>query len=179
MADGVVVVVVGGAPSRRANQNEGTTVPAVERGATTIDALFAPLEVTETSGRVWVLDAGQLRPVEVRLGVTDGTATELLAVPGARRGARPGPDPQIAELRQQVEALEDSEARQNLERMIERLESDGAEAAPNASLPTVAALEDGAQLVTGVTTPEEGASARSSGGGSPLIPQRPNFRGRR
>ena len=168
----------GGPHRRRANQNAGTTVPTVERGATTIDALFAPLEVTETSGRVWVLDAGQLRPVEVRLGVTDGTATELLAVPGTRRRARPGPDPQIADLRQQIDALEDLETRQYLERMIERLESDGAATAPETSLPTFAALEDGAQLVTGVTTPDEGSSARSSGGGSPLIPQRPNFGGR-
>ncbi len=169
-----------GAPRRRANQNAGATVPAVERGATTIDALFAPLEVVETNGRVWVLDADQLRPVEVRLGVTDGTATELLAVRGAGRRARPGPDPQIADLRQQIDALEDSEARQNLERLIARLEADSDGAAPMASLPTVAALVDGTQLVTGVTTPDAGSSsARSSGGGSPLIPQRPNFRGRR
>ena len=63
--------------------------------------------------------------------------------------------------------------------MIERLESEGAEATPEASLPTSAVLEDGAQLVTGVTIPDVGSSARSSGGGSPLIPQRPNFGGRR
>ena len=168
----------GGTPRQRANQNAGTTVPAVERGATTIDALFAPLEVTETSGRVWVLDADQLRPVEVRLGVTDGTATELLAVPGARRRARPGPDRQIAELRQQIDALEDPVARQNLERMIELLDTGDAPAAAPVSPPTFAALDEGAQLVTGVTTPDEGSSARSSGGGSPLIPQRPNFGGR-
>ncbi len=169
-----------GAPRRRANQNAGAMVRAVERGATTIDALFAPLEVVETNGRVWVLDADQLRPVEVRLGVTDGTATELLAVRGAGRRARPGPDPQIADLRQQIDALEDSEARQNLERLIARLEADSDGAAPMASLPTVAALVEGTQLVTGVTTPDAGSSsARSSGGGSPLIPQRPNFRGRR
>jgi hypothetical protein len=168
-----------GTPRRRANQNEGATVPAVERGATTIDALFAPLEVIETNGRVWVLDAGQLRPVAVRLGVTNGTATELVATPGGRRRARPGPESRIAEFRQQVEAIEDPEVRQNFERMIERLESEGAEATPQASLPTSAVLEDGAQLVTGVTIPDVGSSARSSGGGSPLIPQRPNFGGRR
>ena len=168
-----------GTPRRRANQNEGATVPAVERGATTIDALFAPLEVIETNGRVWVLDAGQLRPVAVRLGVTNGTATELVATPGGRRRARPGPESRIAEFRQQVEAIEDPEVRQNFERMIDRLESEGAEATPQASLPTSAVLEDGAQLVTGVTIPDVGSSARSSGGGSPLIPQRPNFGGRR
>ena len=169
----------GGAPRRRASQNAGATVPAVERGATTIDALFAPLEVIATNGRVWVLDADQLRPVEVRLGVTDGTATELLAVRGATGRARPEPDPQIAELRQQIEAIDDPEARQNLERMLERLEADSDGAAPMASLPTVAALDEGVRLVTGVTTPEAGSSARPSGGGSPLIPRRPNFGRRR
>ena len=169
----------GDAPRQRANQTDHRAVPAVERGATTIDALFAPLEVIETNGRVWVLDADQLRPVEVRLGVTDGTATELLAMRGAGRRARPGPDPQIAELRQQIGAIDDPEARQNLERMIERLEADSDGAAPMASLPTLAALDEGAQLVTGVTTPDAGSSARSSGGGSPLIPQRPNFGRRR
>ena len=169
----------GDAPRQRANQTDLQAVPAVERGATTIDALFAPLEVIETNGRVWVLDADQLRPVEVRLGVTDGTATELLAVRGAGRRARPAPDPQIAELRQQIEALDDTEARHNLERMLERLEADSDGAAPMASLPTVAALDEGAQLVTGVTTPDAGSSGRSSGGGSPLIPQRPNFGRRR
>ena len=169
----------GDAPRRRANQTDLLAVPAVERGATTIDALFAPLEVIETNGLVWVLDADQLRPIEVRLGVTDGTATELLAVRGAGRRTRPGPDPQITELRQQIEAIDDPEARQNLERMIERLEADSDAAAPMASLPIVAALDEGAQLVTGVTTPDAGSSARSSGGGSPLIPQRPNFGRRR
>ena len=167
----------GDALRRRANQTDLLAVPAVERGATTIDALFAPLEVIETNGRVWVFDADQLRPVEVRLGVTDGTATELLAVRGAGRRARPEPDPQIAELRQQIEAIDDPEARQNLERMIERLEADSDGAAPMASPSTVAALDEGAQLVTGVTTPDAGSSGRSSGGGSPLIPQR--FRRRR
>ena len=167
----------GDARRRRANQRDAVAVPTVERGATTIDALFAPLEVIETTGRVWVLDADQLRPVEVRLGVTDGTATELLGVRGAGRRARPGPDPQIGELRQQVETREDAEARQDIERLIRRLEADGDGAAPIASVP--AALDEGTQLVTGITTPDAGSSSRSSGGGSPLIPQRPNFRGRR
>ena len=169
----------GGAPRRRANQRADAAVPTVERGATTIDALFAPLEMIETNGRVWVLDADQLRPVEVRLGVTDGTATELLAVRRAGPRARPEPDPQIAELRQQIEVLEDPEARQSLERMLERLEGDPAGATPMVSLPGVAALDEGAQLVTGVTTPDAGSSARSSGGGSPLIPQFGGRRGRR
>ena len=73
-------------------------VPTVERGATTIDALFAPLVVTETEGRVWILDGDQLRPVDVRLGVTDGTATGRSGTgpaggrvaPASRDAKRPG-----------------------------------------------------------------------------------------
>ena len=161
----------GGAPRRRASQNADAAVPTVERGATTIDALFAPLEMVETNGRVWVIDGEQLRPVEVRLGITNGTATELLGVRGAGRRTRPEPDPQIAGLRQQIAALEDPEARQDLERLLEGLEADSDGAAPMASMPASAALDEGAQLVTGVTTPDAGSSARSSGGGSPLMPQ--------
>jgi len=161
----------GGAPRRRASQNADAAVPTVERGATTIDALFAPLEMVETDGRVWVIDGEQLRPVEVRLGITNGTATELLGVRGAGRRARPEPDPEIAGLRQQITALEDPEARQTLERLLEGLETDSDGAAPMASMPASAALDEGAQLVTGVTTPDAGSSARSSGGGSPLMPQ--------
>jgi HlyD family secretion protein len=32
-----------------------------------------------TSGRVYVLEAGEPKPVDVRLGLTDGSATELVA----------------------------------------------------------------------------------------------------
>jgi HlyD family secretion protein len=49
-----------------------------EDGATTIDALFAPLPRTETSGRAWVYVDNQLRPVRVRLGISDGQNTELI-----------------------------------------------------------------------------------------------------
>ena len=167
----------GGGTPRRAGQNAGTAIPTVERGATTIDALFAPLEMRETNGRLWVLDGEQLRAVEVRLGVTDGTATELLGVRGGGRRARPAPDPQIAELRQQIAALDESEARQDLEDLVQRLEADGAATTPTPSTP--ATLAEGAQLVSGVTTPDGGASGRSSGGGSPLIPQFGRGRGRR
>ena len=53
----------------------GSTAPA----ATTIDALFAPLPATVSQGRVWVSEDKQLKPVRVRLGITDGTNTEILA----------------------------------------------------------------------------------------------------
>lgn len=154
------------AARRRTGRDADPAVPTVERGARTIDALFAPLEVEETAGRVWVMDGGRLSPVEVRLGVTDGTATELIGTAGRRPPARPAGDPRIAELRQQIELLDDPEARRDLERMIERLEAAPAPAAPTLA----AALDEGTPLVTGVSTPDEGAgpAARSS---SPLIPQ--------
>ena len=62
--------------------DDGATVPAVERGAGTIDALFAPIEVEETTGRVWILEGGRLLGVRVRVGVTDGATSELLDVLG-------------------------------------------------------------------------------------------------
>ena len=47
--------------------------------AQTIDALFAPLPTVETRGRVWLFMDKQLKPVNLRLGITDGTNTELLS----------------------------------------------------------------------------------------------------
>jgi hypothetical protein len=46
--------------------------------ATTIDALFAPLPVIETRGRAWLYINKQLKPVSLRLGISDGTFTEVL-----------------------------------------------------------------------------------------------------
>ena len=61
----------GGAPA--APQPSGAA-----QGAGTIDALFAPLPPVESRGRVWTFADKQLKPVDVRLGITDGTFTELL-----------------------------------------------------------------------------------------------------
>lgn len=47
-------------------------------GATTIDALFGPLARVETAGRVWLHVDNQLKPVGVRLGISDGQNTELI-----------------------------------------------------------------------------------------------------
>ena len=69
----------GGAPSRRAATDQEATVPATERGATTIDALFGPLPPTESTGRLWVYDGVELTAARVRLGITDGSFTELLS----------------------------------------------------------------------------------------------------
>jgi hypothetical protein len=51
---------------------------AAAQTATTIDALFAPLPTVVTQGRVWLSVDKQLKPVRVRLGITDGTNTELV-----------------------------------------------------------------------------------------------------
>ncbi len=156
---------------RRANPNT-TAVPTVDRGASTIDALFAPLESVETTGRVWVLEGDMLKPVDVRLGVTDGTATQLIGGQRGRAPARAAPDPQIRGLRQQIAMLEDGDARRNLEQMLARLEAEPAP--PQATPPMVAssALPEGAQLVTGITTLDGGLVAGSSAGArSPLMPQ--------
>ena len=158
-----------GGARRPANRNTGPAIPAVERGARTIDALFSPIQVEETTGRLWVMDGEELSPVEVRLGVTDGTATELVGVAGPRPPARPAVDPQIVELRQQIELIDDPAARRSLEQMVERLEA--TPPAEPAETPMLAAvIEEGTQLVTDVSTPEAGSgpAARSS---SPLIPQ--------
>ena len=47
-------------------------------GATTIDSLFGPLPVVETRGMAWLYVNKQLKPVRLRLGITDGTFTEII-----------------------------------------------------------------------------------------------------
>jgi hypothetical protein len=51
---------------------------SITSGASTIDSLFAPLPAVETRGRVWLYIGKQLKSVNLRLGVTDGTFSELL-----------------------------------------------------------------------------------------------------
>jgi len=60
----------GGAPAAGQPQAAG--------GASTIDALFAPLPRTESVGRVFVYADKQLKPVRLRLGITDGQNTEIV-----------------------------------------------------------------------------------------------------
>jgi hypothetical protein len=49
------------------------------QSAETIDALFAPLPAVESRGRAWLFMDRQLKPVNLRLGISDGTSTELLS----------------------------------------------------------------------------------------------------
>src|SRR5688572_13553621 len=53
------------------------TTPAAS-GATTFDALFAPLTQTESFGQVWLNKDNKLERVRLRLGISDGQQTELL-----------------------------------------------------------------------------------------------------
>lgn len=66
--------------NRQARQpNAQSPVTAATGNPTTIDALFAPLRPTEGRGRLWLFSATrQLRAVNVRTGITDGTWTEIL-----------------------------------------------------------------------------------------------------
>jgi HlyD family secretion protein len=79
----------GGEGGRRQQQRDiQTTKPKMDAessaaisqkpGATTIDALFGPLPAVETRGRVWLSDDKKLKPVSLRLGITDGQTTELI-----------------------------------------------------------------------------------------------------
>lgn len=48
------------------------------RSGSTIDTFFQPVPRPEAPGQVWVMRNHQLTPLAVRVGVTDGTWTELL-----------------------------------------------------------------------------------------------------
>ena len=58
-----------------ANTAKRSAAPAQ---AQTIDALFAPLPVVESRGRAWLHLDNQLKPVVLRLGISDGTYTEVI-----------------------------------------------------------------------------------------------------
>ena len=69
----------GGRPGNDAAKPKAEA-PVTEQkpGATTIDALFGPLPVTETRGRAYVAVDKKLKAVPLRLGISDGQMTELI-----------------------------------------------------------------------------------------------------
>jgi len=75
-----------GAPGQTGGQRTGangsqTSTPAnamTATGAATIDSLFGPLPETRTRGRAWLYINKQLKPVNLTLGITDGTNTEVI-----------------------------------------------------------------------------------------------------
>jgi hypothetical protein len=62
-----------------ARAGRGASKTSQASQAQTIDALFAPLPPVESRGRAWVYVDKQLKPVMLRLGISDGTYTELLS----------------------------------------------------------------------------------------------------
>ncbi len=60
-----------------APQGRAPRAAATPQGQT-IDALFAPLPPVESRGRAWIFTEGQLKPLPLRLGISDGTNTEVL-----------------------------------------------------------------------------------------------------
>jgi HlyD family secretion protein len=69
----------GSQPSAASALRQKYGAPANGQTAQTIDALFPPLPTVESRGRAWLFIDHQLKPVNLRLGVTDGTYTELLS----------------------------------------------------------------------------------------------------
>jgi hypothetical protein len=77
----------GGAPqanAARGNQPQAAgaqganTSKIANSKASTIDSLFGPLPTVETRQRAWLYVNKQLKPVMLRLGISDGTYTEIL-----------------------------------------------------------------------------------------------------
>ncbi len=69
----------GGAPAAGGRAATASSRPLTAAASQTIDSLFGPLPVTESSGRAWLWVGGQLKMVRLRLGISDGTYTELLS----------------------------------------------------------------------------------------------------
>ena len=65
-----------------AGRGRVANTPSMTTGATTIDSLFGPLPSVETRGRAWLWVNKQLKPVSLRLGIFDGTNTEILSGEG-------------------------------------------------------------------------------------------------
>ncbi len=71
--------VASGLPGVGTPRASSVTAAADQAGAQTIDQLFGPLPTAETTGRAWLNANNQLKAVRLRLGITDGTNTELLS----------------------------------------------------------------------------------------------------
>jgi hypothetical protein len=66
-------------PNHTSNANgPAAAANLTETKAATIDSLFGPLPAVETRGRAWLYVDKQLKMVNLRLGITDGTNSEVL-----------------------------------------------------------------------------------------------------
>jgi HlyD family secretion protein len=62
--------------------------PVMSGSATTIDSLFGALPTIETRGQAWLYENKQLKQVRLRLGISDGTNTEIIdANPEIKEGS--------------------------------------------------------------------------------------------
>ena len=71
----------GGQSGQRSGGQANDSSVLARTNATTVDALFAPVPPTESRGRVWLYINKQLKSVNVRTGITDGTWTEIIETP--------------------------------------------------------------------------------------------------
>jgi len=82
--------MAGGQPGRAGNGQRGgatagqpaqgiAALAAAKPGSQTIDQLFGALPPTRARGRAWIYAAGQLKAVQLTIGISDGTWTELLS----------------------------------------------------------------------------------------------------
>jgi HlyD family secretion protein len=77
-------VAAGNARGNSATGRQGgaTGTPDASRtmasGATTIDSLFAPIQIQERSATAWIFTDRQLKPLRLRLGVSDGNFSEIV-----------------------------------------------------------------------------------------------------
>jgi HlyD family secretion protein len=69
-----------------AQRGRVANTPSMTTGATTIDSLFGPLPTVDTRGRAWLWVNKQLKPVSLRLGIFDGTNTEIISGEGVDVG---------------------------------------------------------------------------------------------
>ena len=63
---------------QRVGESASANKSSVAGKAATIDSLFGPLPTVETRGRAWLYVDKQLKLVNLRLGISDGTNTEVL-----------------------------------------------------------------------------------------------------
>lgn len=67
-----------GAQSGRTPGGNAPATGIAATNATTIDALFAPVQISEGRGRLWLYVDKKLKMVNVRTGISDGTWTEIV-----------------------------------------------------------------------------------------------------
>jgi HlyD family secretion protein len=68
----------GGQAARGAATTAAPASRTMASGATTIDSLFAPIQTVERPGMAWLYQGNQLKPLRLRLGVSDATFTEII-----------------------------------------------------------------------------------------------------